>query len=266
MIWGRTEVVKSTAGTGEITLSEGVVVIADLHLDPADLVACEEFAVWVRARPNSTRLIILGDLFDAWVGPGHASSEGASIALHALKGHGTRGGAVHLLWGNRDFLLDERVAVQAGATLHGDALIGVDESGRRTLFVHGDELCTMDVSYQRMRRVLRSKLVSGGLLSLPLFASLWLARRLRNESKRAITAKAPEEMAMQEHVVTALCEAHSSSSLVCGHAHRWRDETVDGGLRWIVLDAFGGDLDSLAVDSDGRLVGAPSGFKKERRS
>jgi UDP-2,3-diacylglucosamine hydrolase len=266
MIWGRTELVNSKTETREITLAEGVVVIADLHLDPAAPVDCEEFAAWVRACPSSTTLIILGDLFDAWVGPGHASSEGASIALGALKGHGARGGTVHLLWGNRDFLLDERVAVQAGATLHGDALVGVDERGRRTLFVHGDELCTLDVSYQRMRRVLRSKLVSGGLLSLPLFASLWLARRLRNESKRAISAKAPEEMAMQEHVVASLCESHGSSSLVCGHAHRWRDETVDGGLRWIVLDAFGGDLDSLTVDSDGRLVGAPSGFKKERRS
>ncbi len=246
---------------GLIVLSEGVVVVADLHLDPAGAAGCGEFVAWVEALPDETKLVILGDLFDAWVGPGHAKFEGASLVLSALKGLCVRGGEVHLLWGNRDFLLDERVAKEAGATLHGDALIGVDAQGRRTLFIHGDELCTLDLSYQRMRRILRSRIVSGGLLSLPLSASLWLARRLRKESKRAVGSKAPEEMAMQEDVVAALCRAHLSDGLVCGHAHRWRDQAVAGSFRWVVLDAFGGQLDSLCVDSEGQLVGACSGFE-----
>lgn len=246
-----------------ITLSKELVVVADLHLDPAESAACGEFASWLEALPSETKLVILGDLFDAWVGPGHAQFAGADAVLSALKDVGARGGEVHLLWGNRDFLLDERVAQEAGATLHGDLLVGVDVHGRRTLFVHGDELCTLDVSYQRMRRILRSRVVSGGLLSLPLSASLWLARRLRKESKRAVGSKAPEEMAMQESVVASLCEAHLSDGLVCGHAHQWRDQTVAGSYRWIVLDAFGGSLDSLCVDSEGQLVGAPSGFKAE---
>lgn len=246
---------------GTIVLSEGVVVVADLHLDPTGSACCEGFALWLEALPDETKLVILGDLFDAWVGPGHAQSEGASVVLSGLKELGARGGEVHLLWGNRDFLLDERVARAAGATLHGDALVGVDAQGRRTLFVHGDELCTLDLSYQRMRRILRSRIVSGGLLSLPLSASLWLARRLRKESKRAVGPKAPEEMAMQEDVVASLCRTHSSDGLVCGHAHKWRDQTVAGGYRWIVLDAFGGRLDSLCVAPEGQLVGARSGFE-----
>jgi UDP-2,3-diacylglucosamine hydrolase len=246
-----------------ITLSKGTLVVADLHLDPAAPAACRGFASWVAARPSDTHLVILGDLFDAWVGPGHAQSEGAGVVLSALKELSDRGGEVHLLWGNRDFLLDERVAQEAGATLHGDALVGVDAQGRRTLFVHGDELCTLDTSYQRLRRVLRSRIITGGLLSLPLFVSLWLARRLRKESKRAVNLKAPEEMAMQEDVVASLCRAYLSDALVCGHAHKWRDQSVTGSFRWIVLDAFGGALDCLCVDSDGQLVGTPSGFEAE---
>jgi UDP-2,3-diacylglucosamine hydrolase len=259
MAWGKTEM----AAPGHIVLTESVRVIADLHLDPLDPVACGEFSAWVDGLADETKLVILGDLFDAWVGPGHASSEGSSVALGALRSLCERGGEVHLLWGNRDFLLDERVAQDVGATLHGDVLLGVDEAGGRTLFIHGDELCTLDLSYQRMRRVLRSRLVSAGLLSLPLSVSLWLARRLRKESKRAVGAKLPEDMAMQEDVVISLCRAHSADTLVCGHAHRWRDRPVSGGFRWIVLDAFGGDLDSLSVDSEARLAGAQSGYDAE---
>ena len=73
----------------------------------------------------------------------------------------------------------------------------------------------------------------------------------------------PEDMAMQEDVVISLCRAHSADTLVCGHAHRWRDRPVSGGFRWIVLDAFGGGLDSLSVDSEARLAGAQSGYETE---
>ena len=243
-----------------VSLEEGVEVVADLHLDPSDPHSCEGFAAWVRGRPRLRRLIILGDLFDAWVGPAHARLEGARLVLDALKEFCLGGGDVDFLWGNRDFLLDERVVSEVGGRLHGDSLLAVDAAGRRTLFVHGDELCTMDHSYQRMRRVLRSRLVSGTLLRLPLFASLWLARRLRSKSKRAVGAKLPEEMAMQEDAVLSLCKEHSAQGLVCGHAHSWRDDEVGEGVRWVVLDAFGGAKDCLCVDQAGQLVGESSGF------
>lgn len=246
-----------------VPLEPGLEVIADLHLDPADARACARFAEWLDARAGLRRLVILGDLFDAWVGPGHARMEGAQVVLKALRGVVERGGEVDLLWGNRDFLLDEWVARQAGARLAGDSLIALAGDGARALFVHGDELCTLDTSYQRLRRVLRSPWVSGALLRLPRGFTLWLARRLRRGSERAVGEKAPEEMAMQVEVVTELARAHGAQILVCGHAHRWRDERLEGGLRWVVLDAFGGERDCLRVDGDGQLVGSSSGFDAE---
>jgi UDP-2,3-diacylglucosamine hydrolase len=245
-----------------VPMTPGFEVIADLHLDAADLGSCGEFAAWVDARQDLSRLVILGDLFDAWVGPGHAQMEGARVVLEALRRVGERGGSVDLLWGNRDFLLDETTAREAGASLQRDSLVGVSEGGERTLFVHGDELCTMDTSYQRLRRFLRSRIITGSLLMLPISASLWLARRLRSESKRAVGSKAPEEMAMQEDVVLDLSRRHGATALVCGHAHRWRDELLDDEVRWVVLDAFGGPMDCLQVGPDGSLVGTSSGFGK----
>ncbi len=251
----------SSAGLeATVPMAPGLEVIADLHLDPADLSACEAFASWLEDRGRLERLVILGDLFDAWVGPGHLQMAGAKSVIAALRGVSERGGSVDLIWGNRDFLLDETVARAAGASLRKDALVAVNEAGERTLLVHGDELCTLDASYQRLRRFLRSRLVTGSLLRLPLFLTLWLARRLRDKSKRAVGSKPPEEMAMQEDVVLELSKRSGASALICGHAHRWRDDQLCDGVRWVVLDAFGGSKDCLQVQPGGSWVGTSSGF------
>ncbi|MCH2107496.1 MAG: UDP-2,3-diacylglucosamine diphosphatase [Planctomycetes bacterium] len=247
-----------------VPMGDGFQVIADLHLDPSDESSCAAFGEWLDSRDGLRRLVILGDLFDAWVGPAHAQLEGARQVLSALRRVKDRGGEVELLWGNRDFLLDERVAADAGATLRRDALVGVGEAGERAVFVHGDELCTLDHSYQRLRRILRSKVVTGALLSLPLWFTLRLARKLRAQSERAVGSKAPEEMAMQEDVVLKIAEEAQASALICGHAHRWRDEELSGGVRWIVLDAFGGELDCLAHRPGEGLVGTHSGYRERR--
>ena len=245
-----------------VRLGPGCEVIADLHLDPADPVACGSFAAWLGERRDLKRLVILGDLFDAWVGPAHAQLEGARLVLDGLRGVTDRGAAVDLLWGNRDFLLDDKIAALAGAKLHGDALVAAGEQGERVLFIHGDELCTLDTAYQRLRRVLRSRWVTGALLNLPLWVTLRIAKKLRDKSRRSVGAKAPEEMAMQEDVVTRLAGEYGADVLVCGHAHRWRDGLTQAGVRWIVLDAFGGERDLLSHQGQEGLVGVSSGFDR----
>ena len=117
-----------------VRLEPGCEVIADLHLDPADPVACGSFAAWLGERRDLKRLVILGDLFDAWVGPAHAQLEGSRLVLDGLRAVTGRGAAVDLLWGNRDFLLDDNVAALAGAKLHGDALVATGEQGERWQF------------------------------------------------------------------------------------------------------------------------------------
>ena len=98
-------------------------------------------------------------------------------------------------------------------------------------------------------------------MRLPLSLTMWLARRLRSGSKRAVGKKPPEEMAMQVDVVVELSQRSAARELVCGHAHRWRDEIVGDGVRWVVLDAFGGERDCLRIDSTGRLEGVCSGYE-----
>jgi cytidylate kinase len=51
---------------------------------------------------------------------------------------------------------------------------------------------------------------------------------------------------------------------VCGHAHRFRRESLPGGARWTVLDAFGGARDLLCVSETGELVAGSSGAGEAR--
>ena len=47
--------------------------------------------------------------------------------------------------------------------------------------------------------------------------------------------------------------AAGAGSLVCGHAHEFRDESLSNGPRWLVLDAFGGAHDLIEVNARGTL-------------
>ena len=79
-------------------------------------------------------------------------------------------------------------AEAAGATLLPEQIV-VDVAGTPTLLMHGDELCTSDVAYQRFRGDLaRSQRGSVSFLALPYGAAAW--RRATGCGARAATATA----------------------------------------------------------------------------
>jgi UDP-2,3-diacylglucosamine hydrolase len=252
----------------EVPLETGTLVLGDLHLDVSSRgPQPEAFAGWLRSLEDVPRLVILGDLFDAWVGPAHARLPAAREVcelLAALTRHGT---AVEVLHGNRDFLLDDAFEAASGARVHPRGLVGLlpGRAPSRALLVHGDELCTRDHAYQRMKRLLRSRPVRWAAERLPDGLALWAARRLRATSVRAVASKPQADKEQQADAVLALATAHRCALVACGHAHRFRDQQLPGGPRWWVVDAFGHGRDLLRVDGRGGLeplssgAGAPQG-------
>ncbi|MBK7876644.1 MAG: hypothetical protein IPJ77_13005 [Planctomycetes bacterium] len=126
------------------------------------------------------------------------------------------------------------------------------------LCVHGDTLCTRDTGYLRLRSVLRTGSVRWLGAHLPLAVSSAIGRRLRRASVHAIAAKLPDEKTVQRAAAELLATTHRADALLCGHAHAFRDERLDGGARWIVLDAFGGGRDVARLGSGGELELGPS--------
>jgi len=235
----------------EIELLPGALALADLHLDPNTAPEATSFASYLEAL-DVPQLLILGDLFDAWVGPAHESSPGGAIVCAALRASVRRGTRVDLLHGNRDFLLGTSIERSTGARVHPEGCVGLTVKGERVLFLHGDELCTRDRAYQRLRRVTHSAPLQWIGPRVPFVLSRRLAALMRRTSVQAVAAKPSEEKAMQLDTAQRLAGLHECTTLVVGHAHSARDED-HRGLRWIVLDAYGGARDALRVGPEGTL-------------
>jgi UDP-2,3-diacylglucosamine hydrolase len=232
------------------TREDGTLVIGDLHLDPLGGPEVDEFSAFCAAL-KVPRLVILGDLFEAWFGPRTAHLGGAQEVSRALLQLTQRGVAVDVIPGNRDFLLDEGFARASGVGLHPEGWRGALD-GVRVLILHGDTLCTRDLGYLRLRRVLHSRVVYWLVRWLPRALLLLLVGRLRAASRKAVARKPVPRKAMQTQAAVAAASAADplapAQLLVVGHAHEFSDRSLDStSLRWLVLDGWGGLRDTLRL-------------------
>lgn len=216
--------------------------ISDLHLAPErpELVAAFHTLVRERAR-GAAALYVIGDLFDAWLGDDQLKeplAAAAAASLAALAASGTR---VYLQRGNRDFLLGERFEQAAGATLLPDAVVH-DLHGTPTLIMHGDQLCTDDVRYQRLRAYWRDPVHRRRLLQLPYVVRRASATLLRAGSRRATASKPAEIMDVNAEAVAAAMREHRVARLIHGHTHRpaRHELRVDGRAceRYVLADWY----------------------------
>jgi UDP-2,3-diacylglucosamine hydrolase len=245
-----------------ISLPEGTLAVGDLHLDVFDVERPRLFREWCEGL-GATHLLILGDLFEFWVGRHQLGLPGTAEIIRGVQGLVDRGVGVDVLHGNRDYLLGAPFEAASGARVFPQGVRCVardeqDHSGEATLFLHGDELCSADRSYQLLRTVLRSRPMRALQNGLPLPVQLRLAQSLRRTSVRSTSGKAMQQVQMVPETATDLAASSVSQTLICGHAHRWREECGDA-LRWIVLDAWGGQRDAVQLCS-GRWEGANSGI------
>ncbi|MEM9176867.1 MAG: metallophosphoesterase [Myxococcota bacterium] len=244
--------------TDRVALGAGTLVLTDLHLAPLGDARTEAFVRWCDAVEGAPAVVCLGDLFDAWVGRRQARVEGSRDVLAALRRLVERGIAVHLVPGNRDLVLDEAFDAVTGGTLHAEGFVADLDAGAMAAFVHGDALCTLDVDYQRLRRLWLWGPLRFASRHAPLWFARWIGRRMRRLSETRKPLKLPEEKSIRPAAVRRTAAETGAGVVVCGHAHEARDEQLeagDGGLavRWIVVGAWGWDRDLLVVGPGGAL-------------
>jgi UDP-2,3-diacylglucosamine hydrolase len=206
--------------------------ISDLHLARERPALIEAFHALMRGpAAGAAALYALGDLFDAWVGDDQLKeplAAGVAGAFAALSASGTK---VYLQRGNRDFLVGERFAEASGATLLADEVVH-DLYGTRTLIMHGDQLCTDDIEYQRFRAWWQDPVHRRRMLALPYFVRIGIAAFLRTRSRRATAGKLPVIMDVNADAVAAALRKHGVTRLIHGHTHRpARHEIVVDGRR-----------------------------------
>ena len=196
---------------------------------------------------------MLGDLFDQWIGDDELREPLAKRVAAALLDVARAGVPVGIVVGNRDFLLGRRFAAAAGATLLPEQIVA-DVAGTPTLLMHGDELCTSDVAYQRFRAFSHDPRWQRGFLALPYALRRGFANWLRKKSRAATAAKTESILDVEPRAVEDAFRAANVSRVIHGHTHRPAHHrlVVDGRAceRWVLADWY--DRGSyLEFDADG---------------
>lgn len=215
--------------------------VADLHLSDERPAATGRFFRFLEDEvAGADALYILGDLFEAWIGDDHDErvAHDTATRLKALSATGT---SVVFLHGNRDFMLAQPYARQAGMALIADPSV-IDLYGAPTLLMHGDTLCIDDIQYQNFRRRVRRPLVLALLRRLPFALRKRLARQARAGSESAKAGKSAEIMDVNPAEVERALNNHGVCRLIHGHTHRPAQHTHHVGQaaceRWVLPDWY----------------------------
>jgi len=222
--------------------------ISDLHLQAGEPATFEAWRGYLETTPADA-LVILGDLFEVWVGDDAAAEPGFEAQCAELLRRTAARLPVFFMHGNRDFLVGAALAAQSGLTLLDDPTVLVLH-GERWLLSHGDALCLGDTDYLRFRAQVRTPEWQSAFLARPLAERRALARAMRVQS---------EDRKRDPSVVWADVDADAARdwlaradarTLIHGHTHRPADHDLGGGLRRLVLS----DWDAAAHPPRAQLL------------
>ena len=208
-------------------------IISDLHLQAGDAATHAAWADYLGAT-RADAVLVLGDLFEVWVGDDALQQPGSFEAGCAavLRQAGQRL-ALYIMQGNRDFLMGPALMAACQASALPDPTVLVF-AGQRWLLSHGDALCLDDHDYQQFRRQVRSAAWQQDFLAKPLAERQAIARAIRQQSaSRQRTS--PSYADVDGAAALALLAQHQASHLIHGHTHRPAEHLLAPTIRRSVL-------------------------------
>lgn len=207
--------------------------ISDLHLSSETPRTFEVWADYMRGTPASA-VIILGDLFEVWVGDDARHSGFEARCVDVLAEAAARR-TVAFACGNRDFLVGGEMLRDCGIRALSDPSVLV-AFGERLLLSHGDALCLDDHEYQQFRAMVRSPEWQRDFLARPLEERQRMARAMRDHSEGRKRTMTPAEWVDIDKATAVrwMHEAHTPT-LIHGHTHRPAHEVLAPGYMREVL-------------------------------
>lgn len=190
--------------------------LADPHFERGDA-ALATFYRWIEAflAQGTQNLVLLGDLFQVWVGLPAVETEEQRALIRALGDISKAGRNVVYLRGNRDYFI-ERSLSEAGVHLHDQW--DLDAPGGLVRFEHGDLINSSDQNYLRWRELSRSATVSA------------LFQLLSPDRQRALAQKLERSLARTNTYYKAYRPERE--------LHQWANRLADQGVRTAVLGHF----------------------------
>jgi UDP-2,3-diacylglucosamine hydrolase len=235
----------------ESTSADAAWCAADPHFTAGDP-ALPVFHRWLDgfAATGPRTLVLLGDLFAAWVALPAALSPVQREAVDHFSDLARAGRHLVFLVGNRDYFVEAlRPAPFAVVAERWDLEL---PGGGRIRFEHGDLVNMSDRGYQRWRKLSRSGAVSGLVRVLP-------GRIQRRVAERLEKVMAPTNRDFKEYFPEAelarwakQVRSEGCRGAVLGHFHEDRTETVEG-LAVRFAPQFREEGAFLVVKEDGSL-------------
>jgi UDP-2,3-diacylglucosamine hydrolase len=208
-------------------------------------------------RARDADLLILGDLFLAWLGPRRFWTPFQTEVLDRLTTLRKAQHRIIFVVGNRDYLVKESLLGSVFDQVHDDGAI-IDLGRLPTLVVHGDRVNGGDLAYRLWRRFSRSLPATELLLRLPGRVGRALAehteRRLSGTNRRYKSGALP--IPALEALGRRARDQGAARALV-GHFHQDRVIEVDGGVPVIVAPGWFEHRRVLVCHSDGSLASMP---------
>ena len=213
--------------------------ISDLHLKPEEPATFEAWADYM-GRTRADAVLILGDLFEVWVGDDSALPGSFEARCGEVLQRASQRLDLCFMPGNRDFMVGADFLAQCGAQALADPTV-LRLGTQRILLTHGDLLCTDDVAYQRFRQQVRNPAWQQAMLARPLAERQIIGQQLRQQSEHQQQAAAGQSYG-DVHTATAhrWALAAGAHTLLHGHTHRPGDHALgraeDGaGIQRVVL-------------------------------
>lgn len=231
--------------------------ISDLHLSAKRPKTSALFLKFLKTEAKKAQaLYILGDFFEAWVGIVYNDVHDTQI-MEALKVYTQTIGPVYFIRGNRDFLIDQSFTNKTGCKIIADPTV-IEHQGKRVVLTHGDQLCTLDIAYQRFRRVVRHPFMQWVFLNLPLFVRQTIANLLRSNAvhRSYPTPILNPRFDVTPTAVNQILRDHHAHELIHGHTHHAKIHhfTLDGTpAQRMVLGDWGNTGSVLVYAADPQL-------------
>ena len=234
-------------------MTENSLFISDLHLAPERPEIIQLFTRFVdEVAKNADNLFILGDFLEYWIGDDDPA-EGLDEVFAALQRLHDAKTKVYMMHGNRDFLMGKRLARRCNFELIGDPY-PVSINAQSALLMHGDLLCSDDISYQKFRRKARNPVLQRLFLLLPLSVRDKAAMSLRETSSKETAKKSEYIMDVNQQTVENTMRKSGTDMLIHGHTHRpgIHEFTLDGKpAKRIVLGDWYKDGNYLKINDNG---------------
>ena len=193
--------------------------ISDLHLEESRPDITGAFLFFMdQIQSDADTLYILGDFFEAWIGDDENTPLQQQIKQR-LKAFTDSGKSLFFMHGNRDFLIGEQFARETGANILPDPSV-IKLNGQDVLIMHGDSLCTGDLSYMKFRQTIRNPAFLEPFLKRPLDERRTTAQQLRAMSQANNQSKSMEIMDVTPEEVPKVMAGHKVRTLIHGHTHR----------------------------------------------